>query len=114
MMAQMQYSIGYYSEAVQADILALPEGLQARYIAMTERMRVSGANLGEPHSSAMGNGLLELRLRSHEGIARVMYCTLVGQRIVMLHSFIKKTQKTPMADLALARKRLLEVKHAQP
>lgn len=114
MMTQMHYTIGYYSEAVQADILALPEGLQGRYIALTERMRVSGGNLGEPHSLAMGNGLLELRLKSHEGIARVMYCTLVGRRIVMLHSFIKKTQKTPLADLALARKRLLEVKHAQP
>jgi phage-related protein len=112
MIAQMQYTIGYYSEAVQADILGLPAGLQGRYIALTERMCVSGAHLGEPHSSAMGNGLLELRLKSHEGIARVMYCTLVGRRIVMLHCFVKKTQKTPLADLALARKRLLEVKHA--
>lgn len=30
MMAQMQYTIGYYSEVVQTDILALPEGLQGR------------------------------------------------------------------------------------
>ncbi|WP_267284079.1 type II toxin-antitoxin system RelE/ParE family toxin [Acinetobacter pittii] len=41
----------------------------------------------------MSKGLFELRLKSQECIARVMYCTLVGKRIVMLHSFVKKTQK---------------------
>jgi phage-related protein len=41
-----------------------------------------------------------------------MYCTLVGRRIVMLHSFIKKTQKTPLGDLDIARSRLKEVKYA--
>jgi hypothetical protein len=61
MVAQMHYTIGYQSEAVQADILGLPVGLQGRYIALTERMCVSGAHLGEPHSSAMGNGLLEVK-----------------------------------------------------
>ena len=51
----------------------------------------------------MSKGLFELRLKSQEGIARVMYCTLVGKRIVMLHSFVKKTQKTPKQDLNLLR-----------
>lgn len=112
MMAQTQFTIGYYSEAVLQDIDSMPLRLRARYAVLVERMKQSGSDLGEPHTQAMGAGLFELRLKSHEGIARVMYCTLVGQRVVMLHSFIKKTQKTPLADLALARKRLLEVKYA--
>ena len=112
MIAPMQYTIGYYSEAVLEEIDCMPLHLRARYAALTERMKVSGSDLGEPHTQAMGAGLFELRMKSQEGIARVMYCTLVGRRIVMLHSFIKKTQKTPLADLALARKRLQEVKHA--
>ncbi|EXS21116.1 type II toxin-antitoxin system RelE/ParE family toxin [Acinetobacter pittii] len=53
-----------------------------------------------------------MRLKSQEGIARVMYCTLVGKRIVMLHSFVKKTQKTPKQDLNLALDRMKEVKNA--
>lgn len=36
----------------------------------------------------MKNGLFELRMKSKEGIGRVLYCTLVGKRIIMLHSFI--------------------------
>jgi phage-related protein len=55
-------------------------------------------------------GLFELRLKSREGIGRVFYCTLVGQQIVMLHQFVKKTDKTPPKELAVARKRMKEWK----
>ena len=48
----------------------------------------------------MGSGLFELRLKSGEGIGRVFYCTLVEQRIVMLHQFVKKTGKTPPRELS--------------
>ena len=44
-------------------------------------------------------------------IARVFFCTLVGRRIVMLHSFVKKTQKTPAHELKIAQNRMNEVKH---
>jgi phage-related protein len=77
-------------------------------------MMQSGANLGEPHTQAMGDGLFELRLKGPEGIARVFYCTLVGKRIVMLHSFVKKTQKTPVRELRTAQARMKEVKNAHP
>jgi phage-related protein len=60
----------------------------------------------------MGDGLFELRLKAVEGIARVFYCTMIGKRIVMLHQFIKKTDKTPPKELAIARRRLKEVKDA--
>ncbi len=110
----MQYTITYYSEAVQTEVLSLPKTLLARYLSLTDRMEIVGANLGNPHTKALGDGLLELRLKGAEGIARVMYCTLVGRRIVMLHSFIKKTDKTPAQDLDVARKRLKEVKDANP
>jgi phage-related protein len=47
----------------------------------------------------MGDGLFELRPRGREGIARVFYCMMVGKKIVMLHSFIKKTNETPKREL---------------
>ena len=106
----MQYTITYYNNALQADILALPAGLSARYLALADRMEDYGANLGEPHTKAFGNGLFELRLKSAEGIARVFYCTLIGQRIVMLHSFVKKSQKTPLRELHIAETRMKEIK----
>ncbi|MCL4779787.1 MAG: type II toxin-antitoxin system RelE/ParE family toxin [Gammaproteobacteria bacterium] len=108
----MDYSITYYSEAVQDEILDLPDTLAARYIVLTRRMVALGPNLGEPHTKAFGNGLFELRLKGAEGIARVFFCTIVGRRIVMLHCFVKKTNKTPLRELAIAEIRLKEIKHA--
>ena len=57
----------------------------------------------------MGNGLFELRVKSKEGIARVFFCTKVGKKIVMLHSFIKKSQKTPKKEIEIAKNRMSEV-----
>ena len=106
----MDYDIRYYSEVVQKAIFHLPDTLAARYIVLTRRMQAIGPNLGEPHTKAMGDGLFELRLKGAEGIARVFYCTLIGKRIVMLHSFIKKTDRTPLRELEVARVRLKEIK----
>ena len=106
----MEWEITYYSEAVQEEIQSFPAGIQARYIHLTERMIIYGANLGMPHTKPMKDGLFELRMKSKEGIGRVLYCTLVNKKIIMLHSFIKKTQKTPLNDLKLGVSRMKEVK----
>jgi phage-related protein len=110
----MDFRIEYFSEAVQGEILALPDTLAARYIVLTRRMEALGPNLGEPHTKAFGHGLFELRLKGAEGIARVFYCTVVGKRIVMLHSFVKKTNKAPQSDLIIAISRMKEVKREKP
>ena len=105
----MDWEIGYYSDDLQQTIMNLPAGIQARFVRLTERMLAVGPNLGMPHSRAMGQGLLELRMKSKEGIGRVFYCTLPGRRIMMLHAFVKKSQKTPAKELKLARQRQKEV-----
>lgn len=107
-----RYEIEYYNERVQAEVLALPEGLLARYFALIDRMQIVGGNLGEPHTKAFGDGLFELRVKAAEGIARVFYCTRIGRRIVMLHSFVKKSEKTPATERRLAEKRLKEIRNA--
>jgi phage-related protein len=108
----MDYTITYYSESVQEQILDLPDTLAARYIVLTRRMVAIGPNLGEPHTKAFGDGLFELRLKGAEGIARVFFCTQIGKRIVVLHSFIKKSDRTPRRELDVALIRLKEMKHA--
>jgi phage-related protein len=106
----MPWTIEYYSPKIQRDIETLSKGLQARYIHLTRRMQEYGPHLREPHTKALGDGLFELRLKSKEGIARVFYCTIIERRIVLLHSFIKKTDRTPPAELETAKKRMKEVK----
>ena len=74
-----QWNITYYNDAVRKEILTLPDTLVAKYIKLSNLMVVYGANLGMPHTKSIGNGLFELRLKGMEGIARVFYCTMVGQ-----------------------------------
>ena len=105
----MEWSIEYHSPKIEEAILKLPEGLLSRYFRLTELIIEFGPNLGMPHTRAIENGLFELRVKGKEGIARVFFCTKVGKRIIVLHSFIKKTQKTPKKELKLANKRMLEV-----
>jgi phage-related protein len=107
----MAWLVTYYSERVRKDVLAMPAGIVADYVRLTDAMTVHGADLRMPHSRAMGAGLFELRPKGPEGIGRVFDCTQVGQTIVVLHSFVKKTQETPDAELRLARKRLKDVHH---
>ena len=66
--------------------------------------------VGMPLCRPLGGGLWEVRsdLTSNR-IARVLFCFSEG-RLIALHGFIKKTQKTPDAELALARKRMREFK----
>ena len=53
----MKWEIIYYSAGLQEEILGLPKGILARYIALSDRMETYGPNLGMPHTRAMGGGL---------------------------------------------------------
>ena len=106
----MKWQIIYYNGNLQQEILNLPDGLLARYFHLTDLMIEFGSNLGLPHTKAIDKGLFELRIKSKEGVARVFYCTKIGIKIIMLHSFIKKSQKIPKRELKIAISRMNEVK----
>ncbi len=106
----MAWSIEYYDDTVERSILKLSTGLLARYLRLTDLLADFGPNLGMPHTRSLGEGLIELRVKAREGIARVFYCTVVEQRIVVLHAFVKKSQKIPKRELETAKRRLREVK----
>jgi len=105
----MSWIIDYYSEEVRNEINALPVGIRASYARLANLLEEFGLDLRMPHSRAMGDGLFELRPRGREGIARVFYCMKVGRKIIMLHSFIKKSNETPKREMDIARRRQKEV-----
>jgi phage-related protein len=70
-----------------------------------------GWPIGVPYRRAMGGGLWEVRSDISDGrIARVLFCVADGA-MILLHGFIKKTQKTPAAELELARRRMKEIRN---
>ena len=106
----MDWDILYYNEDVQQAIHSWPVGIRAFCARVTERMTTFGPNLGMPFTRSMGNGLFEIRARGKEGVGRAFFCTIVDQRIVILHAFVKKTQKTPKKELDIARRRMKDVR----
>jgi len=102
----MQYSIEYFNSRVKDEIGGWPVGILADYARMLELLMEFGPSLRMPHSRSLGGELFELRPRGHEGIGRALYCFVIGRRVVVLHAFVKKTQRTPMRELKLARRRM--------
>ncbi len=107
----MKWHIEFYNGKVQETINGWPVGIRAFYAKIAERICQFGPNLGMPFTRSMGDGLFEIRAKGKEGIGRAFFCTVVDQKVVILHAFIKKSAKTPKKELSLAKKRLLEVRH---
>lgn len=107
----MKWKFVYYNNRVEKDILNLPIELLSEFLGLQEMMEIKEPSLGMPFTRAMGNGLFEMRIRDKDNIARIFYATVIAEEIVILHNFIKKTQKTPVHELKLAKKRLKEIQH---
>ncbi|MGH8111846.1 MAG: type II toxin-antitoxin system RelE/ParE family toxin [Rhodanobacteraceae bacterium] len=106
------WQFSYYNAKVAKTIEAWPVGIRASFLRIIEGMREHGPNLGMPHTRAMGGGLFEVRANGREGVGRAFYCTVTGERIVILHAFTKKTEQTPPRELATARERLRDMRQA--
>jgi phage-related protein len=107
----MRWTVETLGALVDKEIEALPVALRARLIRLSEMIESVGLDrMREPHVKHIEGKLWELRVRATEGIARGLYVTASGRRVVMLHVFVKKSQKMPSAALALARERMKQVK----
>jgi phage-related protein len=105
----MQWSV-VALPAAQAEIDALPTGLRARMFRLMKMIEDYGLDqMQEPHVKHLDGKLWELRAKAGEGIARGIYVAVQGRRVVVLHAFVKKTEKTPTRALATARARMAEV-----
>jgi phage-related protein len=80
--------------------------MRARFVRIAELIEALGLpNVREPHVKHVTGALWEMRLAGKAGIARALYVTVVGQRVVVVRVFVKKTQKTPVREIELALER---------
>jgi len=99
------------SPTVEAELEALPADIRARfsrYVALIETQGLE--TLREPHVKHLEGRLWEMRLIGRDRIARAIYVTASGMRVVVVRAFVKKTQRTPRRELELARRRAREVR----
>jgi phage-related protein len=103
------WSVEYLPAAAQ-ERDSLPSDMRARLARMTGVIAQNGvAYLPRDWVKHLGDKLWELRLTGKDGIARAIYITATGRRVVIVRIFVKKTQKTPPREIELARQRAKEV-----
>src|SRR6202051_2123415 len=106
----MSRRVEILNETVAAEIAGLPADMQARFLRLGERISSVGLeSLGEPHVKHLEGKLWELRLAGRDGIARALYITAIGRRVVVVRAFVKKTQQTPRAEIELALRRAKDI-----
>lgn len=106
----MRWSVETLGRVVDDEIASLPPSLQARLIRVMEMVQSVGLEtLREPHVKHIEGKIWELRAKSGGGIARGLYVTALGRRLIVLHVFEKKSQKTPARALETARRRMRQV-----
>ena len=98
------------NDEVKASLDAFPLDIRASFQRIVELIRCHGLEcVREPYVKHLEGPLWEMRMKGRGGIARAVYVTAVGKRVVVVHVFAKKTQKTPRREIITALKRAREV-----
>jgi phage-related protein len=105
------WSVGFLDEETKAAIDALPLDIRASFQRIVELIQAHGLDrVREPYLKHLEGPLWEMRMKGKSGIARGLYVTAAGMRVVVLHVFVKKTRKTPRREIAYALKKPKEIK----
>jgi phage-related protein len=106
----MPWAVEFLNEQVKASLDAFPLDIRASFQRIVELIQAhSLERVREPYVKHLEGPLWEMRLKGRGGIARAVYVTAVGKRVVVVHVFEKKTQKTPRREIITALKRAQEV-----
>lgn len=104
------WTVGFFSDVAIAEVKALPRDMRSKFERIVAMIEVNGLEkMREPYVKHLEGKLWEMRLVGRDGIARSIYVTASGRRIVVLRTFVKKTEKTPRREIELALERAKDV-----
>jgi phage-related protein len=107
----MSWTVLFVNHTAESEVTALPLDMRAHFAKLTDLFRDHGLTaMREPYAKHLFGKLWELRLKGRDGIARSIYVTASGQRVVVLRTFVKKTEKTPPRELEIAWARMKEIR----
>ncbi len=112
----MKWRVDFLDEGVRQELEAQPLDIRANFLRITRLIEAEGIHqLHEPCVKHLEwpiseGPIWETRMKGRDGIARAADVTASGQRVVVVHVFAKKTQKTPRRDIEMALKRAKEVR----
>ncbi|HAW2899201.1 TPA: type II toxin-antitoxin system RelE/ParE family toxin [Escherichia coli] len=102
------YELLFHPEA-ESEIYDLEPIMQAKVLKGLEKLEAKGPELRYPDTGIIQDGLFELRV-GRKDISRTFFAYAKGRKIYILRTFIKKTPKTPKAEIVLATSRWEELK----
>ena len=106
----MGWRVEVLDRRVERELDALAQDVRHRFLRIVELIEKHGLTaMHEPHVKHLEGKLWEMRMKGRDGIARAIYVTAKGERVVVVHAFGKKTQQTPAQALETARARAKEV-----
>ncbi len=104
------WTVGFYGDEAIAEVKTLPRDMQSKFERIVQMIEANGLEkMREPYVKHVEGKIWEMRMIGRDGIARSLYMTAVGRRIIVLRTFIKKTQKTPRPEIEIAIRRAKEV-----
>jgi phage-related protein len=108
---QEGWEVEFLDEEVKASLDSMPLDIRASFQRIVELIQSHGLErVREPYVKHLEGRLWEMRMKGRSGIARAVYVTVVGKKIVVVHVFTKKTQKTPRREIAIALRRAKDLK----
>jgi phage-related protein len=106
----MTWSVVFVNQEARQELDALPPDMRASFERIVRLIQSFGLEkVHEPYIKHLDGRLWEMRLKGRDGIARSIYITTIGRRVVVLRTFVKKTQKTLRREIVLALRRVKEV-----
>ena len=81
---------------------SLDPKMKAKMTRTINLLEVNGYKLREPYTKSLRDGIFELRAKEGSDITRVLYFYVIGDKAVLTHGFVKKTDKTPSSEIERA------------
>ena len=91
-------------QPVKDFLLSLEVKVRAKVMSMISVLSENGYQLREPYSKHLSDGIFELRINIGNNNARVLFFFYIGRKIILTNGFMKKSKKTPSAEIDKAKK----------
>ena len=104
-----EFEIIFYDKADGTEpakdfLLGLESKMRTKMLRAIHMLEINGADLREPYSKPINEGIFELRAQVGTDISRVLYFFLIGRKAILTNGFIKKSQKTPINEIERAKR----------
>lgn len=107
----MSWRVEFLNDDVSAALDAMPADIGAAFLRIADMIENYGLErMRQPYVKHLQGPVWEMRMKGKDSIARAAYVTATGRRVVVVHVFAKKTQKTQRREIETALRRAKEIR----